>query len=330
MTNTETQAPLTRRQAREIERRTGVRPVAVAAAPAAHVELAEASAAAIRQDTGFIERNAVADLRSVVPTEVFDREELSSFANRGLTVRAQKPAALVAKQRRRTVVTAAAAASVAAVASTGVLVPLAQGQSNEAHQADLAAAAAAQPAGVAEQAAAQPQVEKVVTQVVEAPAMSFDRADVASFDSSVEDAATSSPSSNTSTGSSSSSAGSQASTPRTPVSIPANGSNLDIAVALGSGAYYVSGGTGPSGYDCSGLVQAVLAQRGISVGHGVSAIAAAATPVSAAEAQPGDLVVVPGTHIGIYAGGNQQFSAMSPGMGVGYGILWGNYQFYRI
>lgn len=187
MTNTQTQAPLTRRQAREIERRTGVRPIAVApAAPAEHIQLAEASAAAIRHDTGFIERNDVAELRSVVPTEVFDREELSSFANRGLTIRAQKPAALVAKQRRRNVVTVAAAASVAAVASTGLLVPLAQGQSNEAHQADLAAAAKAQDAEAADVVAAKPEVERVVTEVVEAPVEAFDRTDVASFDSEVE------------------------------------------------------------------------------------------------------------------------------------------------
>lgn len=335
VTNTQTQAPLTRRQAREIERRTGVRPIAVApAAPAEHIQLAEASAAAIRQDTGFIERNDIAELRSVVPTEVFDREELSSFANRGLTIRAQKPAALVAKQRRRNVVTVAAAASVAAVASTGLLVPLAQGQSNEAHQADLAAASKAQAAEAADVVAAKPEVERVVTEVVEAPVEAFDRADVASFDSAVESgtvtqAATTSNAAEASTDNASSE-GSSTVQETTQVSIPADGSTLSIAVALGSGAYYAFGAEGPGAYDCSGLVQAALAQRGISVPHSVSGIAAMATPISAAEAQPGDLVVVPGTHIGIYAGGGQQYSAMSPEMGIGYGVLWGNYQFYRI
>lgn len=338
VTNTQTQAPLTRRQAREIERRTGVRPIAVApAAPAEHIQLAEASAAAIRHDTGFIERNDVAELRSVVPTEVFDREELSSFANRGLTIRAQKPAALVAKQRRRNVVTVAAAASVAAVASTGLLVPLAQGQSNEAHQADLAAAAKAQDAEAADVVAAKPEVERVVTEVVEAPVEAFDRTDVASFDSEVEaatvtQAATTTNNTQASNGNSQASNGNSSSTSQanSPVAIPADGSTLDIAVALGSGASYVFGAEGPGAYDCSGLVKVALAQRGISVPHSVSGIAAMATPISAAEAQPGDLVVVPGTHIGIYAGGGQQFSAMSPSMGIGYGALWGNYQFYRI
>lgn len=331
MTNTQTQAPLTRRQAREIERRTGVRPIAVApAAPAEHIQLAEASAAAIRHDTGFIERNDVAELRSVVPTEVFDREELSSFANRGLTIRAQKPAALVAKQRRRNVVTVAAAASVAAVASTGLLVPLAQGQSNEAHQADLAAAAKAQDAEAADVVAAKPEVERVVTEVVEAPVEAFDRTDVASFDSEVEAATVTQAATTTNNTQASNGNSSSTSQANSPVAIPADGSTLDIAVALGSGASYVFGAEGPGAYDCSGLVKVALAQRGISVPHSVSGIAAMATPISAAEAQPGDLVVVPGTHIGIYAGGGQQFSAMSPSMGIGYGALWGNYQFYRI
>lgn len=331
MTNTQTQAPLTRRQAREIERRTGVRPIAVApAAPAEHIQLAEASAAAIRHDTGFIERNDVAELRSVVPTEVFDREELSSFANRGLTIRAQKPAALVAKQRRRNVVTVAAAASVAAVASTGLLVPLAQGQSNEAHQADLAAAAKAQDAEAADVVAAKPEVERVVTEVVEAPVEAFDRTDVASFDSEVEAATVTQAATTTNNTQASNGNSSSTSQANSPVAIPADGSTLGIAVALGSGASYVFGAEGPGAYDCSGLVKVALAQRGISVPHSVSGIAAMATPISAAEAQPGDLVVVPGTHIGIYAGGGQQFSAMSPSMGIGYGALWGNYQFYRI
>ncbi|MBN6777376.1 C40 family peptidase [Pseudoclavibacter alba] len=331
MTNTQTQAPLTRRQAREIERRTGVRPIAVApAAPAEHIQLAEASAAAIRHDTGFIERNDVAELRSVVPTEVFDREELSSFANRGLTIRAQKPAALVAKQRRRNVVTVAAAASVAAVASTGLLVPLAQGQSNEAHQADLAAAAKAQDAEAADVVAAKPEVERVVTEVVEAPVEAFDRTDVASFDSEVEAATVTQAATTTNNTQASNGNSSSTSQANSPVAIPADGSTLGIAVALGSGASYVFGAEGPGAYDCSGLVKVALAQRGISVPHSVSGIAAMATPISAAEAQPGDLVVVPGAHIGIYAGGGQQFSAMSPSMGIGYGALWGNYQFYRI
>lgn len=331
VTNTQTQAPLTRRQAREIERRTGVRPIAVApAAPAEHIQLAEASAAAIRHDTGFIERNDVAELRSVVPTEVFDREELSSFVNRGLTIRAQKPAALVAKQRRRNVVTVAAAASVAAVASTGLLVPLAQGQSNEAHQADLAAAAKAQDAEAADVVVAKPEVERVVTEVVEAPVEAFDRTDVASFDSEVEAATVTQAATTTNNTQASNGNSSSTSQVNSPVAIPADGSTLGIAVALGSGASYVFGAEGPGAYDCSGLVKVALAQRGISVPHSVSGIAAMATPISAAEAQPGDLVVVPGTHIGIYAGGGQQFSAMSPSMGIGYGALWGNYQFYRI
>lgn len=196
MTNTQTTAPLTRRQAREIERRTGVRPIA----QAAPVEI-EQPAAAFRHDTGRIERNALAQITSVVPTEVFDRQdfgkqlaELAEAQNteRGMTIRAAVPAALVAKRRRRTAVSFAAAASAAAVLSTGVLIPAAQSnQAADAHAADLAAATAEQEQAVAEAAPAEPAAEQVITEVVEAPAEASDRGDIASFDGGVTEAASS-------------------------------------------------------------------------------------------------------------------------------------------
>lgn len=196
MTNTQTTAPLTRRQAREIERRTGVRPIA----QAVPVEI-EQPAAAFRHDTGRIERNALAQITSVVPTEVFDRQdfgkqlaELAEAQNteRGMTIRAAVPAALVAKRRRRTAVSFAAAASAAAVLSTGVLIPAAQSnQAADAHAADLAAATAEQEQAVAEAAPAEPAAEQVITEVVEAPAEASDRGDIASFDGGVTEAATS-------------------------------------------------------------------------------------------------------------------------------------------
>lgn len=319
VTNIQTQAPLTRRQAREIERRTGVRPIAVApAAPAEHIQLAEASAAAIRQDTGFIERNDIAELRSVVPTEVFDREELSSFANRGLTIRAQKPAALVAKQRRRNVVTVAAAASVAAVASTGLLVPLAQGQSNEAHQADLAAASNAQAAEAADVVAAKPEVERVVTEVVEAPVEAFDRADVASFDSAVESgtvtqAATTSNAAEASTDNASSEGASALQGPAP----AASASGLAGTASQYVGSPYSFGAEGPYAFDCSGFVKYVLGLHGISAPHSVSGIAAMGTRIDPSQAQAGDIIVWSNMgHIGIYDGAGSSIAADNPSVGV--------------
>ncbi|WP_263117820.1 C40 family peptidase [Cellulomonas fimi] len=87
------------------------------------------------------------------------------------------------------------------------------------------------------------------------------------------------------------------------------------------GTPYVSGGTTPDGFDCSGFVSYVYAQLGISLPRTSSAIKAAGTVISAAEAQPGDLIWSPG-HIAIYAGGNQQIDSPRPGKTVQFRAIW--------
>ncbi|HEY0188783.1 MAG TPA: C40 family peptidase [Cellulomonas sp.] len=95
---------------------------------------------------------------------------------------------------------------------------------------------------------------------------------------------------------------------------------LEVA-ALYVGTPYVSGGTTPDGFDCSGFVSYVYAQLGITLPRTSSAIKAAGTVISASEAQPGDLIWSPG-HIAIYAGGDQQIDAPSPGKTVQFRSIW--------
>jgi len=95
---------------------------------------------------------------------------------------------------------------------------------------------------------------------------------------------------------------------------------LEIAARY-VGTPYVSGGTTPDGFDCSGFVSYVYGQLGIALPRTSSAIRDAGTVISAAEAQPGDLIYSPG-HISIYAGGDQQIDSPRPGKTVQFRGIW--------
>ena len=115
-----------------------------------------------------------------------------------------------------------------------------------------------------------------------------------------------------------------------------SGSAIVAAAKKLLGDPYVYGGTSPSGFDCSGLVQYVFNELGISLPRTSEEQYAAAAPISASPSSPppiGSLVFAqfPGDnaspgHVGIYVGGGQVLSAEDPASGVGLSSLasWGS------
>jgi len=346
-TNTATPA-LTRRQAREIERQTGVRPVAtIAQAPAPVIEMPTVF------DTAEIERNLGEQLASIAPTGILDRPVVSpAFGGRPATVRAARPAALVAQSRRRAVASVAVAASAAAIATTSIVLP-AQGADIQpaAHQADLAQgvkdlgqgdqAAKADAAAAAGQVQASTDTATAAPEVA-APAESSSRGDyqVASFSADAVEAATpaasgsASSTGGVSTGTSGSSSpsvsGAGASASTGGVSLGTGNSIVDLASTYVGVIYYSNGASPEAGFDCSGLVQWVYGQNGISMPRTVSAQAAMGTPTS--NPQPGDLVVWSDhSHIGIYAGNGMMIDSPDYGRTVQYRApSWGSWYYVHV
>lgn len=98
-------------------------------------------------------------------------------------------------------------------------------------------------------------------------------------------------------------------------------SMLTIAEAQ-LGTPYVWGGSSPGGFDCSGFVCYVLNQSGVrNVGRATAqGLYDLCSPVSLADARPGDLIFFTGTyrssnpvtHVGIYVGNGQMIHAGDP------------------
>jgi cell wall-associated NlpC family hydrolase len=86
------------------------------------------------------------------------------------------------------------------------------------------------------------------------------------------------------------------------------------------GRPYVWGANGPTGFDCSGLMQWSYAQAGVGLPRTSQAQANAGRQVPLSQAQPGDLVAYRGdaSHIGMYMGNGQVVHAPYPGAPVRY------------
>lgn len=97
------------------------------------------------------------------------------------------------------------------------------------------------------------------------------------------------------------------------------------------GTPYVFGGADPSGFDCSGYVMYVYAQYGISLAHSVPLQDAAGTTIPESEAQPGDVVIFnDGSHDGFYMGNGMIMDAPKPGGSVSIRPIWtSNYHIVR-
>ena len=118
---------------------------------------------------------------------------------------------------------------------------------------------------------------------------------------------------------------------REAVAAPASAAGSSIAsIALNmQGIPYVYGGSSWSGADCSGFVQMVYAQAGISLPRTSYAQQSSGTIVSAAAAQPGDIVSW-GYHVGIYIGNGMMVDSSKPGTSTTVRTVWGSPVYVRI
>lgn len=99
--------------------------------------------------------------------------------------------------------------------------------------------------------------------------------------------------------------------PARPSAVVSSGEAIVATARKYLGVPYVWGGEDENGFDCSGLVQRVFAENGISLPRVSRDQARAGVPVAVSDLQPGDLVFFgdPVDHVGIYAGDGKMIVA---------------------
>ena len=122
------------------------------------------------------------------------------------------------------------------------------------------------------------------------------------------------------------------SSPPSPGSSPRSPGERAAAVALDQvGVRYRYGGSGPQGFDCSGLVHYAYRQAGVAVPRTTGQLWAAATDVDSSELRAGDLLFfrIEGkmAHVGMYLGARQFVHAPQSGRRVSVASL--DAPFYR-
>ncbi|MFD9600270.1 NlpC/P60 family protein [Streptomyces sp. NPDC059970] len=106
------------------------------------------------------------------------------------------------------------------------------------------------------------------------------------------------------------------STARGPVQAPNARAAEAVAFAYGAlGKPYVWGATGPSSFDCSGLIQAAWRSAGVSLPRTTYTQINAGQHISRSDLAPGDLVFFYSgvSHVGLYIGNGQMIHAPRPG-----------------
>ncbi|MGW8981158.1 C40 family peptidase [Streptomyces parvus] len=117
----------------------------------------------------------------------------------------------------------------------------------------------------------------------------------------------------------SSDSGSAASAPSSSSNVGGSAASIVAFAKAQVGDAYVSGGTGPNAWDCSGLVQAAYRTAGIDLPRVSQSQSTAGTQVSLDNLQPGDILYWGGAgsayHVAIYVGGGEFVGAQNSSTG---------------